>query len=107
MEQLKPGIPARGSKTGKPIMVLLDLLGRRMCLRVLWELNGQTRRFRDLQSAADTNPAVLNARLSELKATQIVELTPNGYCLTAHGESLVKLILPMHSWSEEWAKTFD
>ena len=29
----------RGSRTGRPIMALLDLLGRRMSLRILWELS--------------------------------------------------------------------
>jgi DNA-binding HxlR family transcriptional regulator len=28
----------RGSRSGRPIMVLLDLLGRRWSLRILWEL---------------------------------------------------------------------
>ena len=32
----------RGSTTGRPIMVLLDLLGRRWTLRILWELREQT-----------------------------------------------------------------
>ena len=27
----------RGSRTGRPIMVVLDVLGRRWALRVLWE----------------------------------------------------------------------
>ena len=30
----------RGSRTGRPIMALLDLLGRRWTLRILWELRG-------------------------------------------------------------------
>jgi L-alanine-DL-glutamate epimerase-like enolase superfamily enzyme len=34
----KPGKPVRGSQTGRPIMALLDLLGRRWTLRLLWEL---------------------------------------------------------------------
>ena len=34
----KPGRRVRGSATGRPIMALLDLLGRRMTLRILWEL---------------------------------------------------------------------
>ena len=33
-----PGAPVRGSRTGRPVMALLDLLGRRWSLRVLWEL---------------------------------------------------------------------
>ena len=28
----------RGSRTGRPIMALLDLLGRRWTLRIIWEL---------------------------------------------------------------------
>ncbi|HEV7693887.1 MAG TPA: hypothetical protein VGO52_23840 [Hyphomonadaceae bacterium] len=31
----------RGSRTGRPIMALLDLLGRRWTLRVIWELRGE------------------------------------------------------------------
>jgi len=34
----RPGRPVRGSRTGRPIMALLDLLGRRWVLRILWEL---------------------------------------------------------------------
>ena len=39
----------RGSTTGRPIMVLLDLLGRRWTLRIVWELREEPRRFRELQ----------------------------------------------------------
>jgi len=46
-----PGRPVRGSATGRPIMALLDLLGRRWALRVLWELrSGPVPSFRELQS---------------------------------------------------------
>ena len=62
------GQPVRGSKTGRPIMVALDLLGRRGALRVIWELRNKTLTFRLLQAAADTNPALLNTRLKELRA---------------------------------------
>ena len=31
-------IAVRGSRTGRPIMALLDLLGRRWTLRIIWEL---------------------------------------------------------------------
>ena len=47
----RPGRPVRGSATGRPIMALLDLLGRRWALRVLWELRaGPVPGFRELQS---------------------------------------------------------
>src|SRR5208282_2198038 len=46
---LRPGRPARGSVSGRPIMALLDLLGRRWALRVIWELREEPLVFRALQ----------------------------------------------------------
>ena len=43
----------RGSSTGRPIMVLLDLLGRRWSLRILWELREAPLTSRALRSACD------------------------------------------------------
>ena len=99
-----PGRRARGSRSGRPIMVLLDLLGRRMTLRILWELSmaQEPLTFRALQIAADTNPSVLNSRLSELRAAGIVE-HGGGYRLSVAGKSLLALILPLHAWAERWA----
>jgi DNA-binding HxlR family transcriptional regulator len=61
-------------------------------------------RFRALQTAAETNPAVLNSRLGELKAAMLVELTAEGYQLTTQGNELIKLVLPMHDWAENWSR---
>ena len=73
-------------------MALLDLLGRRWQLRVLWELShGQALRFRALQAAAGVSPSVLNARLAELSEAGIVALTEEGYTLTAEGGELLRL----------------
>jgi DNA-binding HxlR family transcriptional regulator len=103
----KPGRRVRGSATGRPIMVLLDLLGRRMTLRILWELRDDKRlTFRALQEAADTNPSVLNARLAELRQAHLLTHGPNGYALTRHGQSLLATILPLHAWADQWATTF-
>jgi DNA-binding HxlR family transcriptional regulator len=85
-------------------MALLDLLGRRMSLRILWELRDDRLTFRALQQAAETNPSVLNARLGELREARIVEHGPEGYGLTPHGKSLLDLLLPLHVWAEEWGK---
>jgi DNA-binding HxlR family transcriptional regulator len=46
-----PGKPVRGSRSGQPIMALLDLLGRRWAMRVIWELRESTLSFRQLQEA--------------------------------------------------------
>jgi DNA-binding HxlR family transcriptional regulator len=87
-------------------MALLDLLGRRMALRVLWELSQceTAMTFRALQQAAETNPSVLNARLKELRASGMVGHEGEGYRLTEQGQTLLRLILPLHQWAEEWAQ---
>jgi len=95
----------RGSRTGRPIMVLLDLLGRRWTLRIVWELREQARRFRELQDAIGASPTIINTRLADLRDAKLVELDPDsGYRLTALGEELLRLMLPLHVWSEKWAK---
>jgi len=97
----------RGSSTGRPIMVLLDLLGRRWTLRIVWELREQPRRFRELQDSIGASPTIVNTRLGELREAQLIELAEEeGYRLTALGRELLTLFLPLHRWSEKWAKAF-
>ena len=43
----------RGSASGRPIMALLDLLGRRWSLRILWELREAPLTSRALRAACD------------------------------------------------------
>lgn len=104
MKTVSPGRTVRGSKTGKPIMALLDLLGRRMTLRVLWELRDGPLTFRALQAAAATNPSVLNTRLAELRQAELVAHEGDGYALTGLGRELLTLFLPLHVWAERWAE---
>jgi DNA-binding HxlR family transcriptional regulator len=96
----------RGSKTGRPIMVLLDLLGRRWSLRILWELRGDPLTSRALRAACDeASPTVLQARLTELREAGLVELVPaTGYSLTAMGRELHETFLPLHRFAERWSK---
>ncbi len=103
--ELQVGQPVRGSSTGKPIMVVLDLLGRRSTLRVLWELReGNPMTFRALQAAADTNPSLLNTRLKELREAEIVSHLGDGYSLTEEGAALIKSLNPLTQWAVEWGK---
>jgi DNA-binding HxlR family transcriptional regulator len=95
--------PVRGSRTGRPIMVLLDLLGRRWALRLIWELREEPRRFRELQDSIGASPTIINTRLAELREAKLVELDPEaGYRLTVLGQELLRLFLPLHAWSEKW-----
>ena len=96
----------RGSRTGRPIMVLLDLLGRRWTLRIVWELRDEPRRFRELQTSIGASPTIVNTRLAELREASLVELDEaTGYRLTALGKELLQLFLPLHLWSEKWLKS--
>jgi DNA-binding HxlR family transcriptional regulator len=100
----KPGV--RGSRSGRPIMVLLDLLGRRWTLRILWELREHTLTSRALREACDdASPTVLQARLSDLRQAGLVELQPaSGYRLTAAGRELQENFLPLYRFAERWHK---
>ena len=95
----------RGSRTGRPIMVLLDLLGRRWALRIVWELREKALRFRELQDMIGASPTILNTRLADLREAKLVWLDEQaGYRLTPLGQELLRLFLPLHMWSEKWAK---
>lgn len=88
-------------------MVLLDLLGRRWALRILWELREQTLTSRSLRAACDeASPTVLQARLSELREAGFIEVVPSsGYRLTVMGRELQDNLLPLHRFAERWSKT--
>lgn len=87
-------------------MALLDLLGRRWALRVLWELRGGALTFRELRARCDgMSPSVLNDRLAELREAGIVERHKGaGYRLTTEGEVLYKALRPLDGWAKRWAE---
>jgi DNA-binding HxlR family transcriptional regulator len=98
----KPGHPVRGSRSGEPIMALLDLLGRRWAMRVIWELRGEPLSFRELQSACGgISSSVLNDRLGELREAGIVE-SGDGFALTAEGRRLIEAYKPLDAWARRW-----
>jgi DNA-binding HxlR family transcriptional regulator len=96
----------RGSRTGRPIMEVLDQLGRRWTLRVLWELRDGALPFRALQERCDAvSPTVLNDRLRELREMGLVELQAGGgYFLSADGHALGAVMMPLNAWAERWAR---
>src|SRR5262245_26307250 len=100
----RPGRPVRGSRTGRPMMAALDLLGRRWALRILWELRSEALTFRGLRERCDAmSPSVLNQRLAELRETGLVTLDPAaGYRLTTQGNDLLNALAPLDAWSRRW-----
>lgn len=95
---------ARGSATGRPLMVLLDLLGQRWTLRILWELGAEPLSFRELRLRCDqVSPSVLNARLKTLREARLVALTPAGYAPTERAAALAELIGGLDRLAGRWA----
>jgi DNA-binding HxlR family transcriptional regulator len=87
-------------------MRVLDWLGRRWTLRVLWELRDGALPFRALQERCGAvSPTVLNERLHELRAAGVIALQPGGgYVLTADGRALGRVLLPLNAWAEDRAR---
>lgn len=84
-------------------MALLDLLGRRWALRVLWELREGPMSFRELRARCDeVSPTVLNQRLKDLRGAAVIELDETGYALTASGKELGRQLLRLDRWAETW-----
>jgi DNA-binding HxlR family transcriptional regulator len=84
-------------------MVVLDVLGRRGALRVLWELRDGPLTFRALQDACESNPGSLNARLKDLRELGTVDHEDGGYRLSESGKSLMTTLVSLQSWSDQWA----
>ena len=88
-------------------MALLDLLGRRWALRVLWELREEVGvpTFRELQAACGgISSSVLSERLRELREAGIVsDGEGSGYRLTVEGRELMRVLAPLDAWATRWA----
>jgi DNA-binding HxlR family transcriptional regulator len=87
-------------------MALIDLLGRRWTLRIIWELREARLTFRALQDACGgVSPTVLNHRLKELRESHLVDVVDShGYGLTSFGHQLRRALQPLVKWSERWAR---
>ena len=96
----------RGSRSGRPIMALLDLLGRRWTLRILWELREGALTSRALRTACgEASPTVMQQRLSELREAGFIVLREEGgYALTELGQDLLQTFLPLHQFADRWSK---
>src|SRR5579859_4641608 len=105
---IQPGKSARGSRTGRPIMALFDLLGRRWTLRLLWELRHGPLGFRALQERCDeVSPTSLSQRIKELRAAGVIEPREGEVMLSPEGKSLLKALAPLQKWAQRWSERVD
>ena len=96
--------PTSAAASRRPIMALLDLLGRRWALRIIWELRDGPLSSRQLRAVCDdVSPSVLQTRVNELRAAGIVALEAGaGYVLTAEGGRLARTLLELNDWAKDW-----
>lgn len=89
-------------------MVLLDILGQKWTLRILWELSAGCVSFRQLRGMCDdVSPTLLNNRLKQLRDLRFVALEDCGYRLTGQGEDLVEHFARLDRWAQDWARTIE
>jgi DNA-binding HxlR family transcriptional regulator len=88
------------------MLALLDLLGRRWALRILWELRLEPATFQALHARCDSmSTSVLSQRLTELREAQLVDKDEVGrYCLTEPGSRLLARLDGMDEWTQEWVR---
>jgi DNA-binding HxlR family transcriptional regulator len=85
-------------------MVLLDILGQRWTLRILWELREERCTFRELRTRCeDVSPTLLNKRLKTLRGLDLIDHDADGYGFTAFGAELGLQLEDLNRLAQRWA----
>ena len=99
-------MPKAEKKSQRPIMAVLDLLGQKWVLRIIWELRDAPLTFRALRERCDQiSPTVLNQRLALLREAGLVVLTDDGYRPTEHCQELGTILMQLSGWAKNWKNT--
>ena len=85
----------------RPVEGVLDLLGRRWALRLIWELRRSTLTFSEIRERTGISPSVLSTRLGELARAGVVEQDPaRRYRLSGRGRDLARVLYELNRWAE-------
>ena len=85
---------------------VLDLLGRRWALRLVWELRRSTLSFSELRERTGISPSVLSARLGELVDSGVLERDGGRrYRLSGRGRELARILYELNRWAEHQHET--
>ena len=80
---------------------VLDLLGRRWALRLVWELRRSTLSFSELRERLEISPSVLSARLGELADAGVLERDGvRRYRLSGRGRELARILYELNRWAQ-------
>lgn len=94
------------ARSSPAIAEIIELLGKKWVMRIIWELRAGALTFRELQSACgDLSPTIVNDRLKLLQAVLLVEKThTQGYMLTGMGLQLLEVYKPLSEWAIVWQR---
>jgi DNA-binding HxlR family transcriptional regulator len=85
---------------------VLDLLGRRWALRLVWELRRSTLSFSELRERTGISPSVLSTRLRELVDSRVLEQdSGRRYRLSGRGRELARILYELNRWAEHQHET--
>jgi len=92
--------------TERAVEGVLDLLGRRWALRLVWELRRSTLSFSELRERTGISPSVLSARLRELVDSDVLERDgARRYRLSGRGRELARILYELNRWAEHQHET--
>ena len=92
--------------TERAVESVLDLLGRRWALRLVWELRRSTLSFSELRERTGISPSVLSARLRELVDAGVLERDGGRrYRLSGRGRELARILYDLNRWAEHQQET--
>ena len=92
--------------TERAVERVLDLLGRRWALRLVWELRRSTLSFSELREQTGISPSVLSARLRELVDSGVLERDGGRrYRLSGWGRELARILYELNRWAEHQHET--
>ena len=87
--------------TERAVERVLDLLGRRWALRLVWELRRSTLSFSELRERTGISPSVLSARVRELVDSGVLERDGGRrYRLSGRGRELARILYELNRWAE-------
>jgi DNA-binding HxlR family transcriptional regulator len=82
------------------MLTMLEILGRRWALRLVWELRRDVLAFSELHRRTGASTSVLAERLRELTAAGVAERDRAGrYLLTPAGRELSRVLYDLNRWA--------
>ena len=92
------------AESDEPLLVLVELLGRRFGWSLIWALRHGAQPFTTLVQVTGAGENTASQRLRELRNAGLVEIDEGGhYRLTGHGRRALDPIESLATFAEGWA----